>query len=203
MALHLARPKQRFHLNPILIRIFSTSTSRLPSQLPSNSFTEKPLVDQPRNPDDVFDRFAIRRYLREQPDETQSKVAITELPKEEKRRKAGRPKKKQLVELEQKPKDGRQSRAASISGSRMKKLSGLSSSSRNALKNHPDYICSVTHAMDVLNGLSRVKKWSPLYRASMDHLMADVAHRQAFLTFSVPEDMIRYLRYKTQKTERD
>lgn len=115
--------------------------------------------------------------------------------------KAGRPKKKQLVEP--KPKDGKQSRAASISRASRKKINGLSSSSRNALKNHPDYICSVTHAMDVLNGLSRVKKWSPLYRASMDHLMADVAHRQAFLTFSDPEDMIRYLRYKTKKSERE
>jgi hypothetical protein len=57
--------------------------------------------------------------------------------------------------------------------------------------------------MDVLNGLPRVKKWLPLYRASMDHLMADVAHRQAFLTVSDPEDMIRYLRYKTQKMKRE
>lgn len=95
--------------------------------------------------------------------------------------------------------DEKQNRAARLSGARRQTLTASSSSSRNALKNHPDYLCSVTHAMDVLNGLSIVKKWSPLYRASMDHLMDDVAHRQAFLTFSDPEDMIRYLRYKTQK----
>lgn len=98
--------------------------------------------------------------------------------------------------------DETRSRAARLSGTRRKKVTATSSSSRNALKmNHPDYICSVTHAMDILNGLSRVKKWSPLYRASMDHLMADVTHRQAFLSFSDPEDRIRYLRYKTKKTE--
>lgn len=96
--------------------------------------------------------------------------------------------------------DEKKSRAASIG---RKTFTALGSSSWNALKNHPDYICSVMHAMDVLNGLPRVKKWSPLYRASMDHLMADVTHRQAFLTFSDPEDMIRYLRYKTKKTERE
>ncbi|CAN8233496.1 unnamed protein product [Cochlearia groenlandica] len=83
-----------------------------------------------------------------------------------------------------------------------KSVTALSSYLPNELKNHPDYLWCVTHAMDVLIGLSRVKKWSPLYRASMDHLMADVAHRQAFLTFSDPEDRIRYLRCKTKKTER-
>lgn len=96
--------------------------------------------------------------------------------------------------------DEKKSRAASIA---RKTFTAFGSSLQNALKNHPDYICSVTHAMDVLNGLPRVKKWLPLYRASMDHLMADVAHRQAFLTVSDPEDMIRYLRYKTQKMKRE
>ncbi|VVA95875.1 unnamed protein product [Arabis nemorensis] len=198
MALHFLRHKHRFHLNSSLIRIFSTSSSNVPSQSPfSNFFTEKPLVEsrrKSRNSGDVFDLFFTRRQAKE----TQSRVVNTEQPKEEKLRRVGRPRKQVL---EQKPVDETRSRAASLSRTRRKKVTASSSSSRNALKNHPDYICSVTHAMDVLNGLPRLKKWTPLYQASMDHLMADVTHRQAFLSFSDPEDRIQYLRYKTKKTE--
>ncbi|CAE5967884.1 unnamed protein product [Arabidopsis arenosa] len=62
-----------------------------------------------------------------------------------------------------------------------------------------DKTSTVFDTMKVLNNLTGVRMWSPLYIASLSHIQADVTHREAFLAFSDPEDKICYLEHKTGK----
>lgn len=62
-----------------------------------------------------------------------------------------------------------------------------------------DKTSTVFDTMKVLNNLTGLRMWSPLYLASLSHIQADVTHREAFLAFSDPEDKICYLEYKTGK----
>lgn len=77
-------------------------------------------------------------------------------------------------------------------------LSALKTCNKQLLE-PSDYKTTVFQTMKVLNNLTGVRMWSPLYLASMSHIQADVTHREAFLAFSDPEDKICYLEYKTGK----
>ncbi|CAH8261094.1 unnamed protein product [Arabidopsis lyrata] len=62
-----------------------------------------------------------------------------------------------------------------------------------------DKTSTVFYSMNVLNNLTGVRMWSPLYVASLTHIQAHVTHREAFLAFSDPENKICYLEHKTSK----
>lgn len=57
--------------------------------------------------------------------------------------------------------------------------------------------CSVVRVVEILNELPGVRKWSRFHRASIDHLLADVANRQGFIAFPSIEDKISYLEHRT------
>ncbi|XP_010466137.1 PREDICTED: uncharacterized protein LOC104746375 [Camelina sativa] len=85
-----------------------------------------------------------------------------------------------------------------LDGARIPSFSALQSSKKQLFE-RPDDKTTVLNTMMVLNNLSGVRMWSPLYLASMRHIQADVTHREAFLAFSDPEDKVCYLEYKTGK----
>ncbi|KAG2246534.1 hypothetical protein Bca52824_086162 [Brassica carinata] len=64
-------------------------------------------------------------------------------------------------------------------------------------KNHPEFSCSQLRAMEVLHSLSAVRMWSPLYKASINHLKEDAANRQTFLFYGDDENMVLYLEFAT------
>ncbi|XP_010508045.1 PREDICTED: uncharacterized protein LOC104784686 [Camelina sativa] len=85
-----------------------------------------------------------------------------------------------------------------LDAARIPSFSALQSSKRQLFE-RPDDKTTVLNTMMVLNNLSGVRMWSPLYLASMRHIQADVIHREAFLAFSDPEDKVCYLECKTGK----
>lgn len=58
-----------------------------------------------------------------------------------------------------------------------------------------DQRCSVEHVVKILNELPGVIKWTPFHTDALDHLIADVANRQAFMAFSSVDDKISYLKH--------
>ncbi|XP_010489954.1 PREDICTED: uncharacterized protein LOC104767659 [Camelina sativa] len=85
-----------------------------------------------------------------------------------------------------------------LDAARIPSFSALQTSKKQLFE-RPDDKTTVLNTMMVLNNLSGVRMWSPLYLASMRHIQADVIHREAFLAFSDSEDKICYLEYKTGK----
>lgn len=65
------------------------------------------------------------------------------------------------------------------------------------IENHPEFSCSQLRAMEVLHSLSAVRMWSPLYKASINHLKEDAANRQTFLFYGDNENMVLYLEFAT------
>ncbi|XP_019090248.1 PREDICTED: uncharacterized protein LOC104737045 isoform X2 [Camelina sativa] len=60
-----------------------------------------------------------------------------------------------------------------------------------------DDSCSVVRVVEILNELPGVRMWSRFHKASVDHLLADVANRQGFIAFFSIEDKISYLEHRT------
>ena len=56
---------------------------------------------------------------------------------------------------------------------------------------------SVVRVVEILNDLPGVRKWSRFHKASIDHLLADVANRDGFVAFSSVENKISYLEHRT------
>ncbi|CAN6919953.1 unnamed protein product [Brassica oleracea] len=65
------------------------------------------------------------------------------------------------------------------------------------IENHPEFSCSQLRAMEVLHSLSAVRMWSPLYKASINHLKEDAANRQTFLFYGDDENRVLYLEFAT------
>ncbi|CAN8271614.1 unnamed protein product [Cochlearia groenlandica] len=68
---------------------------------------------------------------------------------------------------------------------------------RDQLQREKDRLHSVEHVVEILNGLPGVIKWSPFHSASVDHLIADIAHIHGFIAFSSDDDKISYLEHRT------
>ncbi|XP_056857519.1 uncharacterized protein LOC130506848 [Raphanus sativus] len=65
------------------------------------------------------------------------------------------------------------------------------------IENHPEFSCSQLRAMEVLHSLPAIRMWSPLYKASINHLKEDAANRQTFLFYGDNENRVLYLEYAT------
>ena len=65
------------------------------------------------------------------------------------------------------------------------------------IENHPEFSCSQLRAMEVLHSLPAIRMWSPLYKASINHLKDDAANRQTFLFYGDDENMVLYLEFAT------
>ncbi|KAG2249407.1 hypothetical protein Bca52824_089035 [Brassica carinata] len=65
------------------------------------------------------------------------------------------------------------------------------------IENHPEFSCSQLRAMEVLHSLPAIRMWSPLYKASINHLKQDAANRQTFLFYGDDENRVLYLEYAT------
>ncbi|KAG2275605.1 hypothetical protein Bca52824_058160 [Brassica carinata] len=65
------------------------------------------------------------------------------------------------------------------------------------IENHPEFSCSQLRAMEVLHALPAIRMWSPLYKASINHLKQDAANRQTFLFYGDDENRVLYLEYAT------
>ncbi|CAF2046274.1 unnamed protein product, partial [Brassica napus] len=65
------------------------------------------------------------------------------------------------------------------------------------IENHPEFSCSELRAMEVLHSLPAIRMWSPLYKASINHVKQDAANRQTFLFYGDDENRVLYLEYAT------
>ncbi|EOA19196.1 hypothetical protein CARUB_v10007874mg [Capsella rubella] len=65
------------------------------------------------------------------------------------------------------------------------------------IENHPEFSCSQLRAMQALHSLPAIRMWSPLYKASIQHLKQDLANRETFLCYEDDENKILYLEFET------
>ncbi|KAG7592245.1 Myb/SANT-like domain [Arabidopsis thaliana x Arabidopsis arenosa] len=65
------------------------------------------------------------------------------------------------------------------------------------IESHPELTCNQLRAMEVLHSLPTIRMWSPLYKASIQHLKQDMANRQTFLFYGDDENKILYLEFAT------
>ncbi|XP_010435589.1 PREDICTED: uncharacterized protein LOC104719372 [Camelina sativa] len=65
------------------------------------------------------------------------------------------------------------------------------------IESHPEISCSQLRAMKGLHSLPGIRMWSPLYKASIQHLKQDIANRETFLFYEDDENKILYLEFAT------
>lgn len=65
------------------------------------------------------------------------------------------------------------------------------------IESHPELSCCQLRAMEVLHSLPAIRMWSPLYKASIQHLKKDISNRQTFLYYKDDENKILYLEFAT------
>ncbi|CAN6863128.1 unnamed protein product [Brassica oleracea] len=65
------------------------------------------------------------------------------------------------------------------------------------IRSHPEFSCNQLTAMEALHSLSAIRHWSPLYKATINHLKQDPTNRQTFLFFKDDENKVLYLEFAT------
>ncbi|CAD5313909.1 unnamed protein product [Arabidopsis thaliana] len=70
------------------------------------------------------------------------------------------------------------------------------------IESHPELTCNQLRAMEVLHSMPTIRRWSPLYKAAIQHLKEDINNRQTFLCYGDDENKVLYLEYATGETFR-
>jgi len=65
------------------------------------------------------------------------------------------------------------------------------------IESHPELTCNQLRAMEVLHSMPTIRRWSPLYKAAIQHLKEDINNRQTFLCYGDDENKVLYLKYAT------
>ncbi|CAD5318230.1 unnamed protein product [Arabidopsis thaliana] len=65
------------------------------------------------------------------------------------------------------------------------------------IESHPELTCNQLRAMEVLHSMPTIRRWSPLYKAAIQHLKEDINNRQTFLCYGDDENKVLYLEYAT------